>query len=105
MGEARWVARPPPWKLWFEQWNELHPGHRFQNYNSFREYFVRGAAAVNELNVSWLAPPRFFKGRLGSATVPPAKRAVLRPDRGRDMQDPVYGLPGTPTFEALGWIR
>jgi hypothetical protein len=44
---------PPPWKLWFELWNELHPGHRFKNYNNFREYSVRGAAAIKELNFSW----------------------------------------------------
>jgi hypothetical protein len=49
---------PPPWKSWFEQWNELHPGHRFPNYNNFREYFVRGDAAIKELNFSW-PEPRF----------------------------------------------
>jgi hypothetical protein len=44
---------PPPWKAWFERWNEEHPGHRFKSYNNFRTYFFRGDTAVKELNFSW----------------------------------------------------
>jgi hypothetical protein len=44
---------PPPWKAWFERWNEEHPGHRFESYSHFRMYFLRGDAAVKELNFGW----------------------------------------------------
>ncbi len=48
---------PAPWKSWYGRWNEEHPGHRFDNYNNFREYFVRGDAAVKELNFAWPRQP------------------------------------------------
>lgn len=47
--------KPAPWKVWFERWNEEHPGHRFKTYRNFREYFFRGDAAVRELN---FVPPK-----------------------------------------------
>jgi hypothetical protein len=47
---------PPPWRSWYERWNEEHPGHRRKSYNNFRTYFVRGDKAVKELNFSWPEP-------------------------------------------------
>jgi hypothetical protein len=46
----------PPWKAWFELWNEENPGHRFKTPNAFRMTFLHGDAAVKELNFNW---PRF----------------------------------------------
>jgi hypothetical protein len=48
----------PPWKAWFERWNEENPGHRFKSYNNFREYFVRADARVKGLNFG-SPEPRF----------------------------------------------
>ncbi|WP_273888842.1 hypothetical protein [Rubrobacter naiadicus] len=45
----------PPWKAWFEIWNKEHPGHRFNTPDAFRMAFLRGSAAVKELN---FAPPQ-----------------------------------------------
>ncbi len=44
------------WDSLREQWNEEHPGYRFETYNEFRKYFARGAKAVKELNFSWPRP-------------------------------------------------
>jgi hypothetical protein len=41
---------PPPWKAWFERWNEENPGHRFKSPSNFRTTFLRGDAAVKGLN-------------------------------------------------------
>ncbi len=46
----------PPWRVLLEQWNEEHPGARFETYNNFSTYFARGAKAVKELNFSWPRP-------------------------------------------------
>lgn len=43
----------PPWKAWFERWNEENSGHRFETPNSFRMAFLRGDAAVKHLNFDW----------------------------------------------------
>jgi hypothetical protein len=50
---------PPPWKAWFERWNEEHPGHSFESYSHFRTYFFRGDAAVKQLN---FASPKVRSG-------------------------------------------
>jgi hypothetical protein len=41
---------PPPWKAWFERWNEENPGHRFKTPNHFSTYFSRADARVRGLN-------------------------------------------------------
>ncbi len=47
---------PPPWKAWFERWNEENPGHRFKSPSNFRTTFFRGDAAVKGLNFGWPEP-------------------------------------------------
>ncbi len=42
--------RKPPWTLLWERWNTEHPTSRFETYNNFRQYCVRGAAAVVKPN-------------------------------------------------------
>ena len=42
---------PPPWKAWFERWNEENPGHRFKAPSDFRMYFLRGDTRVRGLNL------------------------------------------------------
>ncbi len=49
-------AEPPPWKAWFERWNEENSVHRFKTYNHFYTYFRRGDAAVRSLNFGWPVP-------------------------------------------------
>jgi hypothetical protein len=36
----------PTWPLLLELWNRWHPDKRFETYNNFRQYFMRGARAV-----------------------------------------------------------
>jgi hypothetical protein len=47
---------PPPWKAWWERWNEENPGHRFKTPSNFRTTFLRGDAAVKGLNFGWPEP-------------------------------------------------
>ncbi len=44
---------PPPWTEWLRQWNDEHPGHRIETASNFRTYFLRGDAAVKDLNFGW----------------------------------------------------
>jgi hypothetical protein len=46
----------PPWPKLLEQWNEKHPGKRFENYRDFRKYCMRGAKAMTDLNFGWPQP-------------------------------------------------
>jgi hypothetical protein len=44
---------PAPWTEWVKEWNDKHPGHRFETASPashFRMYFFRGDAAVKHLN-------------------------------------------------------
>ena len=52
----RGYRKRPPWESLREQWNEEHPGHRFETYNDFYKYFSRGAKVVKELNFRWPQP-------------------------------------------------
>jgi hypothetical protein len=46
----------PPWSDLRKQWNEKHPGKRFEKYRDFRKYCMRGAKAVINLNFNWPQP-------------------------------------------------
>jgi len=46
----------PPWPDLLKQWNDKHPGKRFEDYRDFRKYCMRGAKAMTDLNFDWPQP-------------------------------------------------
>jgi hypothetical protein len=60
---------PASWTEWVKEWNDKHPGHRFETASPashFRTYFFRGSAAVTHLNFDW---PNFEHPRRHSDTI------------------------------------
>ena len=50
--------KEPHWSALFKRWKHDNPETKIKTHNNFRTLFVRGAAAVGDLNFNWPRPRR-----------------------------------------------